>query len=37
MPQGSFINALLRKKAVVDEVDNIGLKRGLSSFDLTLM
>ena len=37
MAQGSFINALLRKKAVVDDVDNIGLKRCLSAFDLTLM
>ncbi|RYY04779.1 MAG: amino acid permease [Gammaproteobacteria bacterium] len=37
MPQGSFINALLRKKAVVDDVDNIGLRRCLSAFDLTLM
>jgi APA family basic amino acid/polyamine antiporter len=37
MPQGSFINALLRKKAVVDDVENLGLKRCLSAFDLTLM
>jgi len=37
MPQGSFINALLRKKAVMDDVDNIGLKRCLSAFDLSLM
>ena len=37
MAQGSFINALLRKKAVVDDVDNLGLKRCLSAFDLTLM
>jgi APA family basic amino acid/polyamine antiporter len=37
MAHGSFLNALLRKKAVVDDVDNIGLKRCLSAFDLTLM
>jgi APA family basic amino acid/polyamine antiporter len=37
MAQGSFLNALLRKKAVVDDVDNLGLKRCLSAFDLTLM
>src|SRR3954468_12105133 len=37
MPQGSFLNALLRKKAVVDDVDNIGLKRCLSAWDLTLL
>ncbi|RYZ95973.1 MAG: amino acid permease [Moraxellaceae bacterium] len=28
---------MLRKKAVIDDVDNIGLKRCLSAFDLTLM
>ncbi len=37
MAQGSFLNALLRKKAVVDDVDNLGFKRCLSAFDLTLM
>lgn len=37
MAQGSFLNALLRKKAVVDDVDNLGLKRCLSAFDLSLM
>ena len=37
MAQGSFLNALLRKKAVVDDLDNLGLKRCLSAFDLTLM
>lgn len=37
MPQGSFLNALLRKKAVVDDVDDLGLKRCLGAFDLTLM
>ena len=37
MAQGSFLTALLRKKAVVDDVDNLGLKRCLSAFDLTLM
>lgn len=37
MANGSLINALLRKKAVVDDVDSHGLKRCLSAFDLTLM
>jgi APA family basic amino acid/polyamine antiporter len=37
MAHGSFLTALLRKKAVVDDVDNLGLKRCLSAFDLTLM
>lgn len=37
MAHSSFLNALLRKKAVMDDVDNIGLKRCLSAFDLTLM
>lgn len=37
MAQGTLLNALLRKKAVVDDVDNLGLKRCLSAFDLTLM
>lgn len=37
MVQGTLIGALLRKKAVVDDVDNLGLKRCLSAFDLTLM
>jgi len=32
-----FVNALLRKKTVVDDVENHGLKRCLSAFDLTLM
>lgn len=35
--QSSFLKALLRKKAVVDENENFGLKRCLSAFDLTLM
>ncbi len=37
MAHGSFLTALLRKKAMMDDVDNIGLKRCLSAFDLTLM
>ncbi|RYY76739.1 MAG: amino acid permease [Gammaproteobacteria bacterium] len=37
MPRGPFLSALLRKKAVVDDVENLGLKRCLSAFDLTLM
>lgn len=37
MANGSLLSALLRKKAVVDDVDNHGLKRCLSAFDLTLM
>lgn len=37
MANGSLLSALLRKKAVVDDVDSHGLKRCLSAFDLTLM
>lgn len=39
MAQGSpsFFSALLRKKAIVEDANNIGLKRCLSAFDLTLM
>lgn len=37
MMKGSFLNALLRKKAVIEDVDSHGLKRCLSAFDLTLM
>ncbi len=35
--QSAFINALLRKKTIVTEEENHGLKRCLSAFDLTLM
>lgn len=35
--QSSFINALLRKKIVMDEQEDLGLKRCLSAFDLTLL
>lgn len=37
MARGSFLASLLRKKAVMDDVENIGLKRCLSAADLTLM
>jgi basic amino acid/polyamine antiporter, APA family len=37
MQSDSFVNQLVRKKPVIDDVDNIGLKRCLSAFDLTLM
>ena len=37
MANGSLLNALLRKKAVVDDIENHGLKRCLSALDLTLM
>lgn len=37
MAKGSLLNALMRKKAIVDDVENHGLKRCLSAFDLTLM
>lgn len=35
--KSSFLHALLRKKAVVDEEDSLGLKRCLSAFDLSLL
>jgi len=37
MVKTSFFQSLLRKKAVMDDADNLGLKRCLSAFDLTLM
>lgn len=37
MAQSSFLTALLRKKPVMDDMDNLGLKRCLGAFDLTLM
>ena len=37
MANGSFTQVLTRKKSVVDDVENFGLKRCLSAFDLTLM
>jgi basic amino acid/polyamine antiporter, APA family len=37
MANGSLMSALLRKKAVIDDVGSHGLKRCLSAFDLTLM
>jgi basic amino acid/polyamine antiporter, APA family len=37
MANGSLMSALLRKKAVVNDIDSHGLKRCLNAFDLTLM